>query len=978
MSIGGPRRPRETNVPLTRRQLLRQGSLLPPAAVLGRHGVLNSLAFITQSAAGAADRSRHGDIGNGSSFLVAGKPRFLAAGSMDYFRQPHTEWRDRILKAKRAGLNTIMTYVAWNQHEPEQGNYRFTGRADIASFLRTCAELDMLAYVRVGPFICDEFQMGGHPAWLLAQPGIDLRAHAPATEALVERWLVRLCAEIAPLQITRGGPVAFVQVENEYYYRERPDGLAYLQFLEDVLLRNGIDVPLTACGNGTELQLPSLFETINGYGRDTPANFRKTHPDQPLLISEHYTDWMDVWTWSQTDYPKRAQLEQISMDALSQRAMLSYFCFAGGTNFGFNGASTWKTDHSWVCTRYWAQGPLAEGGALTPNYFAAKTASLPVQQFESFFAHSEDTALPVRVEGPVTARALQSANGMFIFVAPLHPISADQRFVDDEERPQAMVEERPSRELEGTPGTLVLPGGERVALAAGSVRALLLPFAFTAAPGVVIDYANCTLLGKGGPPSKPVLLFWGEAGSAGHISVNGVPQTFTFPAVDPLPVTVGQTRVIALNSDLADRTWFADGRVLVGPAFVGDKAAGAELRHTCLVDEHTSHISVIEPDGRVHEHAVPASPPDGALPPSLVWQSSALNEPHSTDTGWREIGHPRSVEELGAYQGYCWYRAEVPAAAQPRSGLLFTAAADRAHVWVDGSYRGVYGRGRNAARDLLPVELTANAATVTLLLDNMGRSSEGSTMQRKGILGPVYAGAERLTLPAPQLLPASVPQKVDWRFNKFKADAGKDAQAFAAEWTLPARAGRQTFAALRNCPQYAWITLDGTPLHDHHGDNSLIDGFASSEWVLPASARPQQLKIVFYGTVPDVARSVHFYSFETAGELRRWSFRPWTIPASQIRKPEPNEPCWWQTGFERPALPPPLFLATEGLSKGQAYLNGEPMGRYWELGPQFSLYLPPDTMRDHNTLALLEEGGKDPSQTVLFRDPNVPTRTVLL
>ena len=112
-----------------------------------------------------------------------------------------------------------MTYVAWNQHEPEQGRYCFTGRADIARFLRTCADFDMLAYVRVGPFICDEFEMGGHPAWLLARPGLDLRAHASATEALVERWLSRLCAEIAPLQVTHGGPVAFVQVENEYYYR---------------------------------------------------------------------------------------------------------------------------------------------------------------------------------------------------------------------------------------------------------------------------------------------------------------------------------------------------------------------------------------------------------------------------------------------------------------------------------------------------------------------------------------------------------------------------------------------------------------------------------------------------------------------------------------------------------------------------------------------------------------------------------------
>jgi beta-galactosidase len=34
------------------------------------------------------------------------------------------------------------------------------------------------------------------------------------------------------------------------------------------------------------------------------------------------------------------------------------------------------------------------------------------------------------------------------------------------------------------------------------------------------------------------------------------------------------------------------------------------------------------------------------------------------------------------------------------------------------------------------------------------------------------------------------------------------------------------------------------------------------------------------------------------------------------------------------------FLNTHGLGKGVAFLNGQPLGRFWSVGPQFSLYTP--------------------------------------
>ncbi|RPI60406.1 MAG: hypothetical protein EHM48_07295, partial [Planctomycetaceae bacterium] len=74
------------------------------------------------------------------SFLVDGKRVWLTSGSIHYFRTPAPLWRDRLLKAKRAGLNCIDIYIAWNFHEMAEGKWDFTGDRDISAFIRLAGE----------------------------------------------------------------------------------------------------------------------------------------------------------------------------------------------------------------------------------------------------------------------------------------------------------------------------------------------------------------------------------------------------------------------------------------------------------------------------------------------------------------------------------------------------------------------------------------------------------------------------------------------------------------------------------------------------------------------------------------------------------------------------------------------------------------------------------------------------------------------
>jgi len=78
-----------------------------------------------------------------------------------------------------------------------------------------------------------------------------------------------------------------------------------------------------------------------------------------------------------------------------------------------------------------------------------------------------------------------------------------------------------------------------------------------------------------------------------------------------------------------------------------------------------------------------------------------------------------------------------------------------------------------------------------------------------------------------------------------------------------------------------------------------------------------------------------------------------------------NEPAFYRGTFEVDE-PADTFLKLEGWSKGVAYVNGFNLGRYWEKGPQKTLYVPAPLLRKGvNELVLFElHGTDDPTATL--------------
>ena len=87
-------------------------------------------------------------------------------------------------------------------------------------------------------------------------------------------YLLKVGHQLAPLQITRGGPIIMVQVENEYgsYGKDRD----YLGKLRDDLKEAGFDVPLFTCDGPVQLKndvRDDLFAVVN-FGSNPEENFK--------------------------------------------------------------------------------------------------------------------------------------------------------------------------------------------------------------------------------------------------------------------------------------------------------------------------------------------------------------------------------------------------------------------------------------------------------------------------------------------------------------------------------------------------------------------------------------------------------------------------------------------------------------------------------------------------------------------------------
>jgi beta-galactosidase len=122
-----------------------------------------------------------------SDFLMNGKLFQIKAGEMHPARFPDQSWADRLKMAHAMGLNTVAICFFWNQHEPRQGQFPFTGDADIARFVRLAQKEGLWVILRPGPCCGAEGEFGGFPWWLLKEHDLKVRSPGPNEMVVFEQ-----------------------------------------------------------------------------------------------------------------------------------------------------------------------------------------------------------------------------------------------------------------------------------------------------------------------------------------------------------------------------------------------------------------------------------------------------------------------------------------------------------------------------------------------------------------------------------------------------------------------------------------------------------------------------------------------------------------------------------------------------------------------------------------------------------------------
>ncbi|KAG8167883.1 hypothetical protein KVR01_003572 [Diaporthe batatas] len=299
------------------------------------------------------------------SLFINGKREFIYSGEFHPFRLPVPSlWPDVLTKIKALGLNTISIYIHWGALEGKAGDFNAQGPLVLEPLFEAAQAAGLYVIARPGPYINAEATGGGFPGWLQRIEG-KLRTNATDYLSATDNYMAEIGALIAKYQITNGGPVILVQVENEYTSFDpgfAVDGW-YFQYIEDQLHHAGVVVPLISndarpAGNNAP---GSGIGAVDIYGHDAyplgfdcanpsswperalPTNFRQTHlqqsPSTPYTIPEFQGGSFDPP--GGVGFEKCAALVNMEFERVFYKnnyaagvTIFSLYMIFGGTNWG--------------------------------------------------------------------------------------------------------------------------------------------------------------------------------------------------------------------------------------------------------------------------------------------------------------------------------------------------------------------------------------------------------------------------------------------------------------------------------------------------------------------------------------------------------------------------------------------------------------------------------------------------------------------
>ncbi len=696
---------------------------------------------------------------NENGYIIDGKPVWLASGEFQYFRLTREDWEPRLLQLKLAGFNTVSVYFAWNYHETEEGVWNFEGDRDAEEFLKIAARLGLYVVARPGPFICNEWTMGGIPAWLSAKEGIRVRTADPLYLSYCDKWWDRIAPLIAKYQLGREGTVILVQVENEYGHLGEYQEGDYIYHLRDGLKNHGITVPIINCDSFIQYNRikPMKWEGINlccnagGDGLRVLQRARALQGEAPLFVTEFWIAAFDWWgrNGSAVYENRRAIYGGLEMVA-GGAGGLTVFVFSGGSNFGYWHGQSICSDNNFMTTLYGPGAPILDDGLFSPKYDLFKT------QYTALKAASKELAqagMP-QITGDLRSlcKAVRKAGDTTFTFFVNH--SAEQMAIADAEKEQAAVDMSiPAGEVRWMIENLPLESGFFLKSTTGKL--------FAADPALVVH-------GPGGE-GLSIVLSQGQEGIVGdnetfqvagedvsfetkgsELKLHAVPKKDGTPIVFHVKAGIRSLTVILLSSDEVSR-WYQVDLPGMSPALVGgpDRIEKVQIRDGTA--ELLMYSSLERPLWKVDsEGFTPWNINWGAaqkehciFPGSLQWVRSFPEAlPEYDDSSWYASDTTQPMSKFGTGNGRAWYRTTLEIESEGWQMIHTSGASDRWLFFVDGQYLTSRGMGTHFGKDCA-IYLTKGRHTLAILIENLGMFNTGFEMEipmgePKGLYGPIW------------------------------------------------------------------------------------------------------------------------------------------------------------------------------------------------------------------------------------------------
>ncbi len=930
---------------------------------------------------------------DGRGFRIRGKRTFLCSGSLHYSRVPRALWRDRLLRMKRAGFNTVQTYAFWNFHEPQEGRWDFSGDKDLDAFLKLVKAMGMYAVVRPGPYVCAEWDSGGFPVWLRFKPGLRVREdNGPFLEA-VDRWYEKVIPIIAANQIHRGGAVILVQLENEHpqgWGRDMPN--AYFRHLRDKAVSLGLEVPYFFSG------LHHGFDPAGNHSWDSKGR------TNPWYSTEFWPGWYDLY--GPLDPARQQSIERGVWKILAYGGNgYNFYMLHGGTNF-----AAWNDDE--VTYSYDYGGAIGQAGDVRPIYYGFKRANLFARSFADVLENSVNADAEYQNAAPdpnVRVTARKSPAGTILFL--------DNRGKDTV---RTQIKDKSGAIIStASNGPLWIAPGEIVPIV----------ISYQLAPGVTLENAAGRILGIArqgrtitvvlyGPANRPMAVsLAAQSGGGSFVLIPSAGQ----PSQSLHRLGPWKIRLLAVTQEMADRTWFveAGGKtyVVCGPEYVGDVERTKDRRLRVRTEQ--PFLRGIDPNGSILAYGPDDAPqrltwtarafarkPDFDVPALSAWQvrrADAEALPSCDDASWKASETPLPMGADGDYGAYAWYRTTLRSPKAGTFALNFSDAGDWITVFVNGRRVGsspIRQRFQKPVPRSVNVPLQAGENVIAVLAAHYGRHKLFSylgplgTIDAKGLAGPVTLAQE----PAHSVALTRWRWKADpWGEDSAAQMAAPDLKTDGGDWkdtapgqdmfhgrpgyiwyraVLEAVPGPHRRLHFENVDDNAVIYLNGKRIGRHEGWGQPFDVALDTAW---REGGPNVLAVLVENNAGPggIMGDVELQSVpENEGmPVRGWKMRggigdpldntSWQAFAGVDG---PGVPAFYRAEFTAapPASPgarPILRVSLAGLGRGFVWLNGHNLGRYPEKVPVNGLYLPECWLRPgKNTLIVFDEEGRAPTQ----------------